>query len=211
MNCAQHLEISAFFFPERPAIREIGSETTYAQLNDRANRIATGLIKLGLRPGDLVGLCTQNSGDWIAFYFGVLKAGAVAVTLSGVLTGDELRTLVNHSRPRFIFTIGDKLKDLERLRGAGGLEKVVCPGGDLDLERLTGMGSGSFKAIHRDRVDTAAILYTGGTTGTPKGVMVPHEAISFSSHSIAYYERSTENDVGICFLPLTMSSARCIS
>jgi len=201
MNCAQHLEISAFFFPERPAIREIGSETTYAQLNDRANRIATGLIKLGLRPGDLVGLCTQNSGDWIAFYFGVLKAGAVAVTLSGVLTGDELRTLVNHSRPRFIFTIGDKLKDLERLRGAGGLEKVVCPGGDLDLERLTGMGSGSFKAIHRDRVDTAAILYTGGTTGTPKGVMVPHEAISFSSHSIAYYERSTENDVGICFLP----------
>ncbi len=75
MNCAQNLEASAFFFPERPAIREAGSEKTYAQLNDQANRIATGLIKLGLKPGDLVGLCTQNSGDWIAFYFGVLKAG----------------------------------------------------------------------------------------------------------------------------------------
>ncbi len=201
MNCAQHLEISAFFFPDRLAIRETGSETTYAQLNDRANRIATGLIKLGLKPGDLVGLCTQNSGDWIAFYFGVLKAGATAVTLSGVLTGDELRTLVNHSRPRFIFTVGEKLKDLERLRGSGGLEKVICSGGDLDLQRLMAMGSGSFKAVDRDRMDTAAVLYTGGTTGIPKGVMVPHEAISFSSHSIAYYERSTENDVGICFLP----------
>ncbi len=201
MNCAQNLEISAFFFPDRPAIREAGTETTYAQLNDQANRIATGLIKLGLKPGDLVGLCTPNSGDWIAFYFGVLKAGAVAVTLSGVLTGDELRNLVGHSRPRFIFTIGDKLKDLERLRGTGGLEKVICPEGDIDLQHLMAMGSGSFRALDKDRADTAAVLYTGGTTGTPKGVMVPHEAISFSSHSIAYYERSTENDVGICFLP----------
>jgi long-chain acyl-CoA synthetase len=156
---------------------------------------------LGLRPGDLVGLCTQNSGDWIAFYFGVLKAGAVAVTLSGVLTGNELRNLVSHSRPRFLFTTGDKLKDLEPLRGSGGLEKVICPGGDLDLQHLMGLGSGSFKAVDRDRTDTAAILYTGGTTGTPKGVMLTHEAINFSSHSIAYYERSTENDVGICFLP----------
>ncbi|MGZ6248176.1 MAG: class I adenylate-forming enzyme family protein [Syntrophales bacterium] len=201
MNCAQNLEVSAFFFPDRPAIREAGTETTYAQLDDHANRIATGLIKLGLKPGDLVGLCTPNSGDWIAFYFGVLKAGAVAVTLSGLLTGDELRNLVNHSRPRFIFTVGEKLKDLERLSGTGGLEKVICPGGDLDLQHLMAMGSGSFKAVDRDRADTAAVLYTGGTTGIPKGVLLPHEAISFSSHSIAYYERSTENDVGICFLP----------
>ena len=201
MNCAQNLERSALFFPERPAIREAGSEKTYSQLNHQANRIGAGLIKLGINPGELVGLCTPNSGDWIAFYFGVLKAGAVAVTLSGVLTGDELRNLVRHSMPRFIFTIGDRLKDLEQLRGAGGLEKVICPGGDLDLHHLMAMGSGSFRAVDRDPADTAVILYTGGTTGTPKGVMVPHEAVSFSSHSIAYYERSTEDDVGICFLP----------
>jgi long-chain acyl-CoA synthetase len=201
MNLAQNLEASAFFFADRPAIREAGSEKTYAQLNDQANRIATGLIKLGLTPGEFVGLCAPNSGDWIAFYFGVLKAGAVAMTLSGVLTGDELRNLVSHSKPRFFFTIGDKIKDLEGLRGSGGVEKVICPGGDLDLHHLMGLGSGSFKSINRDREDTAAILYTGGTTGTPKGVMLTHEAISFSSHSIAYYERSTENDVGLCFLP----------
>ncbi len=147
MNCAQNLEVSALFFPDRPAIREAGIETTYAQLNDHANRIATGLIRLGLKPGDLVGLCTPNSGNWIAFYFGVLKAGAVAVTLSGLLTGDELRNLVNHSKPRFIFTAGEKLKDLERLKGTGCLEKVICAGGDLDLQRLMAMGEGSFKAI----------------------------------------------------------------
>ncbi len=201
MNLSHNLELSAFFFPDRPAIREAGSELTYAQLNDQANRIATGLIQLGLKPGEFVGLCAPNSSDWITFYFGVLKTGAVAVTLSGVLTGDELKNLVKHSNPRFIFAAGDKLKDLEALKGPGGLEKVICPGGDMDIQHLAKTGSGSFKAIERNRTDTAAVLYTGGTTGTPKGAMLTHEGISFSSHSIAYYERSTENDLALCFLP----------
>jgi long-chain acyl-CoA synthetase len=201
MNLAQNLEASAFLFPDRPAIRERGIEMTYAQLNDRANRMATGLIKMGVKPGDHVGLCALNSADWISFYFGVLKTGAVAVTLSGVLTGDELVNLVNHSKPRLIFTVESKLKDLQKLKNSGGLEKVICSGGDLDVPHLMEMGSGSFKAIERDRVDTAAILYTGGTTGIPKGVMLTHEGINFSSHSIAYYERSTETDLALCFLP----------
>lgn len=201
MNIAQNLEVSAFLFPDRPALRENGTETTYAQLNDRANRVATGLIKMGIKQGDHVGLCALNSADWISFYFGVLKTGAVAVTLSGVLTGDELVNLVHHSRPRFLFTVEAKLRDLEKLKDSGGLEKVIGGGGDLDLAHLMKMGSGSFKAIERDRADTAAILYTGGTTGIPKGVMLTHEGINFSSHSIAYYERSTENDLALCFLP----------
>jgi long-chain acyl-CoA synthetase len=201
MNLARNLEASAFFFPDRPALRQAGSEWTYAQLNDEASRIATGLIKMGVKPGEYIGLCAMNSADWIAFYFGVLKAGAVAVTLSGMLTGDELVNLVSHSRPRFIFTSETKLQDLERLKSSGGLEKVICPGGDLDLSHLMEMGSPSFKALERDRTDTAAILYTGGTTGIPKGVMLTHEGIDFSSHSIAYYERSTEKDFGLCFLP----------
>ena len=201
MNLAQNLEASAFLFPDRPAIRERGIEMTYAQLNDRANRMATGLIKMGVKPGDHVGLCALNSADWISFYFGVLKTGAVAVTLSGVLTGDELVNLVNHSKPRLIFTVEAKLKDLKKLKNSGGLEKVICSGGDLDVPHLMEMGSGSFKAIERDRVDTAAILYTGGTTGIPKGVMLTHEGINFSSHSIAYDARSTETDLALCFLP----------
>lgn len=201
MNLANNLERSAFFFPDRPALRQSSFEMTYAQLNDRANRIATGLVKMGVKPGEHVGLCALNSTDWIAFYFGVLKTGAVAVTLSGLLTGDELVILVNHAKPRLIFTAEGKLQELERLKSAGGLEKLICPGGDVDLHRLMDMGLGPFKAIDRDRADTAAIQYTGGTTGIPKGVMLTHESINFSSYSIAYSERSTEADVSLCFLP----------
>jgi long-chain acyl-CoA synthetase len=201
MNLAHHLELSAFFFPDRAAVRQGSLEMTYAQLNDQANRIATGLIKMGVRPGEFIGLCALNSADWIVFYFGVLKAGAVAVTLSGTLTGDELTRLINHSKPRFLFTTENKLQEMEQLKGPGGVEKVICPGGDLDLQHLMEMGSGSFKALERDRLETAAIMYTGGTTGIPKGVMLTHEHMVFSSHSIAYYERSTEKDVALCFLP----------
>jgi len=63
------------------------------------------------------------------------------------------------------------------------------------------MGTGTFKAVDRERTDAAAILYTGGTTGVPKGVMLKHEGVFFSAYSIAVYERSTENDLALCFLP----------
>ncbi|MCL6448355.1 MAG: AMP-binding protein [Armatimonadetes bacterium] len=102
MNFADNLERSAFFFPDRPAVSEEGVETTCAELNERADKVATSLIKMGVQPGDHIAFCAPNSVDWIAFYFGVLKAGAVAVTLSWLLTGDELARHLHHSKPKMI-------------------------------------------------------------------------------------------------------------
>ena len=131
----------------------------------------------------------------------MLKAGAVAVTLSAMLTGDELANLVHHARPRFLFIAPTRLGEPKRLKNTEGIEKIICRGGDLDLQSLMETGSGSFKAVERDPADTAAILYTGGTTGTPKGVMLTHEGISISSYSVAHFERSTETDRAMCFMP----------
>jgi len=201
MNISNNLEIAAFYFPNRPALSEAGREITYSEFNNRANWIATGLITMGVRPGDHIGLLAPNSADWLVFYFGVLKAGAVAVTFSNLLTPDEMALLINHSKPRFLFTSEEKLNYLKKLRGKTGLEKVICPGGDLELRQLMDMGTGSFKALDRDRTETAAVLYTGGTTGTPKGVMLTHENINVSAHNVAFSEHSTEADRALCFLP----------
>ena len=201
MNISNNLEIAAFYFPDRPALSEAGREITYSEFNDRANRIATGLLALGIRPGDHIGLLAPNSADWLIFYFGVLKVGAIAVTFSNLLTSDEMTLLINHSKPRFLFTSAEKLDHLKNLRGRAGLEKVICPGGDLELRHLMDMGTGSFKALDRDRTETAAVLYTGGTTGTPKGVMLTHENINVSAHNVAFSEHSTEADRVLCFLP----------
>ena len=201
MNIASNLEASAFYFPQQPALSEAGSEITYGALNERVNCIATGLIKMGIRPGEHVGICAPNSSDWIAFYFGILKTGAVAVTYSSLLSKDELTLLVDHSKPRFIFTTDDKLSVLEGLRSSAGLEKIICQNGDLNIQQIVDTGSESFKAVDRNRTDTAAILYTGGTTGIPKGVMLTHENVNTSAHNVAHNEHSNENDRALCFPP----------
>jgi len=201
LNIATNLEWSAFFFPDRPVFSEGDSVTSYARLNRKANRVATALIGFEIQPGDHIGLYAPNSGDWIAFYFGVLKAGAVPVTLSSQLSKDELALLLNHCQPRMIFTSAEKLDSLEGFRASGGLEKIICPGGDLDMKRLVELGSASFRARDRDRGDIAAILYTGGTTGTPKGVRLSHENINTALHNVVFNERSTHEDRALCFLP----------
>ncbi len=201
MNVARNLERSAFFFPFRPAVSEGGIETTYARLNDRASRVATTLIRLGIQPGDHVGLCAPNSSDWLAFYFGVLKTGAVAVTMSAVLKTSELKASIDDSLPKVMYTWKDKLDDLLGMKRPGVLENIICPDGDLSMNQLEEEGSGSFNALERDRSDTAAILFTGGTTGIPKGVLLSHENIGAAIQNVAFNERSSENDRALCFLP----------
>lgn len=138
MNLANNLESSAIYFPERPAIRQGDLEWTYGELNERANKIATGLVKLGIKPGDFVGLCSTNSADWIAFYYGALKAGAVTATLSSLLTGDELAYLINHAKPRVLFTEPSKLKDVAKLKSADVFRRSYAP-----METWTSLSSWS--------------------------------------------------------------------
>ncbi len=202
MNVATNLETASLYFPNHPALSCDGHETTYAEMNEGANRVATALLKMGVKAGDHVGLCAPNSSEWLMFYFGVLKAGAVAVTLGSALSTDELRMLLDHAKPKVLFTFDDRLKDIETLRGKKGIKNVISPGGDITFQKLFDSGVPNFEAVYRDRTDTAAILYTGGTTGIPKGVMTTHQNINTSAHNVAFSERSTEEDRALCFLPL---------
>jgi len=201
MNLANNLENSAFYFPDRPALIEENRRVSYLEFNQESNRIATALMQLGVQPEDYVALCAPNSSRWLAFYFGVLKAGAAAVTLPITFTKDELIRLLDDARPKVLFTVDEKLDDLGDRRDRPYLRKIVSPGGDIPYERLLEKGSHSFKAVDVDRNDTAAILYTGGTTGIPKGVLLTHENIKSSAHNVSHFERSSQEDRALCFLP----------
>jgi long-chain acyl-CoA synthetase len=201
MNLAHNLEISAQFYPRHPAVREVNRETTYGELNEMANRVASALIKCGIVPGDLVALCAPNSAEWLAFYFGVIKTGAVAVTLSGILKNAEISNLVAHAKPRMAFADVSRLATLQQFKGSGALGKIICPDGDVDFASLLKMGDPFFRTVERERRDTVAVLYTGGTTGDPKGVMLTHEGIDFSAQSTVRYERYAHLDYTLCFLP----------
>jgi long-chain acyl-CoA synthetase len=201
MNLAENLERSVLYFPDRRAIIEAERQTSYLEFNQESNRVATALISLGVQRGDHVALCAPNSSEWLAFYFGVLKAGAVAVTLPSTLTKSELTRLLDDARPKLLFTVEEKLDELGDRRDRPYMEKVISAGGDIPYHRLLEIGSPSFKAVDLDRKDTAAILYTGGTTGIPKGVMLTHENIKSSVHNVCHFERSSHEDRALCFLP----------
>jgi long-chain acyl-CoA synthetase len=202
MNIAKNLENAAFYFPDQTAIIQDDQKVTFHQFNKESNRIATALIGMGVQPGDHVALCAPNAYPWLAFYFGVLKAGAVAITLSSLLKKDELIPIMEDAQPKVVFAGEEQSDALGDRKDFPYLKKVISKEGDISYEDLLGTGSDSFQAIDLDRHNTAAILYTGGTTGTPKGVMLTHENLQTSIHNVAHYERSTHTDRALCFLPL---------
>jgi long-chain acyl-CoA synthetase len=202
VNIATNLECAAFHFPDHIAVIEGDRSISFAEFNRDANQIASALVGVGVQPGDHIALCAPNSYAWLSFYFGVLKTGAVAVTFSYLLMKDELSRILADCEPKVLFTVDEKLEDFGDYRKRPYLELVVCDHGDISTARLAEKGTSEFKAVDRHRRDTAAVLYTGGTTGIPKGAMLTHENLHAATFNVAHYERSTQNDRALCFLPL---------
>lgn len=203
MNVAVNLEKAAFHFSNHIAVFEDDKQVTYKQFNQEANRFASALTRSGVLPGDLVGICMPNSFTWLAIYFGILKTGAVAVTLPTVLFENELLKLIADCQPKVLFIDSAKQGYFDRFKQEAGLQLIVSDaGGDMTLEAFLAKGSSVFKTVDRAPDDTCAILYTGGTTGLPKGAMLSHLNISTSLYNVAHQERSEPTDIALCFLPL---------
>jgi long-chain acyl-CoA synthetase len=202
MNFADMLDKNARYFPDRPAIIEGDATTSFSQLHQDVNKAASAMVKLGLQPGDHVALCAPNSYAWVVIYYAAIKAGAVAVTFSYLLKKDELTKVMADCRPKILFTSDDKLDDLESQRAESYLTLVICNNGDVPFPSLLEKGDSQFTTVNRHRDDTAAILYTGGTTGSPKGAMLSHQNLKSSIFNTAHYERCTMDDRALCFLPL---------
>lgn len=202
MNLSTMLEANAVNFPDRPAIIYDETSITFKQFNDDVSRAASAMVDFGLERGDHVALCAPNSYDWVVIYYAAIKAGAVAVTFSHLLKEDELNKIMDDCQPKVLFTDDDKLDEFSDHRRKRYLAYVISNQGDVSFATLLEKGNLGFKAVNCDRHDTAAILYTGGTTGVPKGAMLSHQNLKSSIFNIAYYERCNINDRALCFLPL---------
>ncbi len=133
--------------PANEAIVEIGGERiNYRELWDRSARVAGGLKRLGIERGDRVAIRLGNSLDWCVAFWGTLMSGAIAVPVNTRFSEPEVEYVITDSGARFVFLPGQPL-----------------PSGD------------PFVAEGFTRPDVAAIFYTSGTTGFPKGAMTTHE------------------------------------
>lgn len=203
MNVAANLERTAAHFPDNIAIFDGDRQITYQEFNLTSNRIASALTQSGIQPGDHVALCAPNSFEWLTFYFGAIKAGAAAVTFSALLFGNELMRCVSDSRPKALFVDAKKHDLFDIFRKKHNVQLIISDSnGDMTFTDLVERGSPEFNTIDRNPDDTCAILYTGGTTGTPKGAMLSHMNLQASIFNVVYHERSTQHDRSLCFLPL---------
>jgi fatty-acyl-CoA synthase len=166
---------------------------TYRDLYRRARSLAGVLQDYGLRPGDRVATLMWNHYTHLEAYFGVPVAGGVLHTLNLRLHPDELAYIVNHAADRFLIVDDVLLPMFERIRDKVNLERVIVtsfgggpiPSGYEDYEVLLQKSSGTPTYPDLDEADPAAMCYTSGTTGTPKGVVYSHRAIALHSYSIS--------------------------
>jgi long-chain acyl-CoA synthetase len=171
-SLAQLLTETAARHPDRPALKLDDAMVNYAVLNEGATRIA-GLLKAkGLQPGDRVGIMLPNVPYFGVVYYGVLRAGGVVVPMNVLLKGREVEFYLSDSGARHLFAWHDFGEAARAGAEAAGAEAIlVAPG---EFEQLVMAAPRAEADEPRTGEDTAVILYTSGTTGTPKGAELTH-------------------------------------
>ena len=184
--------------PKRPAIAADGDVITYTELDVLSNKVARALLRLGVMPGDRVGILAPKSAASVIGIFGVLKAGACYVPLDPKAPRQRLSYIVRDCAAAVIVADDARaaqaaaLLDGERAPGTGGVVLTSPPDGYLDgqaeevavahvdgpaMVPWTAVAAESAEALPEERsieTDLGYILYTSGSTGTPKGVMISH-------------------------------------
>jgi acyl-CoA synthetase (AMP-forming)/AMP-acid ligase II len=165
--------------------------STCAQVHERVDRLARALGRLGVGQGDRVGTFAWNNQRHFELYFAVPCVGAVLHTLNVRLFAEQLTYIVNHAQDRVIFVDDSLVPVLEPLAASfQTVERFVVMGdgetGELPNalryeELLEEAGEGSFDYPELDERQAAALCYTSGTTGNPKGVLYSHRSISLHS------------------------------
>jgi len=206
------LEKSAQLFPDKIALIHENVRTSYFQINTAADKLACRLIDLGIRPGDRVAIFLDNCQEYVISYYGILKTGAIAAPLSRDLKPDGLRLLLGKLRPKIIISE----RKYERRLKAADLDATDLKAMIL-LNPKIGWKDVSFQVLawddlkHQDTAlppdiiieesSPASIIFTSGTTGTPKGVVLSHKNIVSNTEAICDYLQLTENDIQMAVLP----------
>lgn len=141
---------------------------TFAELDERAGRLASRLRELGVGPEELVGICMQRSIDVVVALLGILKAGAAFVPLEPDQPRQRLALMLSEARPRVVLTTAEDRRVLPPTSA-----RVLR----LDSERESWMSHPPLVATDCGPDNLAYVLFTSGSTGTPKGVMVEHRSI----------------------------------
>jgi long-chain acyl-CoA synthetase len=207
-NLAVILRETARKFPDKPVAVFAGAAMSYRELDMASDRLAAGLAAAGLRPGDPVALQLPNIPQFLVAYFGILKAGCVAVPMNVLLKAPEVAFQLGDSQARLLITFQGVLGEAAKGAAAAGLNEIYAVGHaekDPDaapFERLLAASASSRPLAQRELTDTAVIIYTSGTTGRPKGAELTHIQLYMNADIPGRLFEVRPDDIVITALPL---------
>ena len=176
-------------------------ECTYAQLAERVDRVAHGLVSLGMRREERIAIAMLDTCDWPAVFLGAIKAGIVPVALNTLLTPSDYEYQLRDSRAQALFVSEPLLERFKPIRkNCPDLKHVVVQGPQLN--ELLFKAPGKFEAAPTTRDDMCFWLYSSGSTGAPKGTVHLH------SHLIATAELYAKPILGIRESDVVFSAAK---
>ncbi|MBO5321042.1 MAG: acyl--CoA ligase [Clostridia bacterium] len=196
--------------PDTPYRREI----TWQDFDRRANRFANLLLSRGLKKGDKVAILLMNCLEWLPIYFGILKAGCLAVPMNFRYSSDEIKYCLELADadvlvfgPEFVSRMEPIHNDLE------GVNTFFFVGKDTpeyaeDCMSLCSYCSSNPPPVLLDKEDNAAIYFSSGTTGFPKAILHNHESLVSACLTEQNHHGQTKDDVFLCIPPLYHTGAK---
>ncbi|MBN2705378.1 MAG: long-chain fatty acid--CoA ligase [Deltaproteobacteria bacterium] len=226
LNLATVLDYSAKEYPQKNAIIFGAQKISYAQLNTFCNKIANGLVKAGIRPGDKVALSCPNLPYFPMAYFAILKSGATVVPLNVLLKSREIAYHLADSEAKafFCFQGSPELPMAEEgfkafqltdsckhfwIMTADPAAPSPIPGAET-LGMMMGPQAAAFETVQTRADDTAVILYTSGTTGFPKGAELSHSNMIMNATCSRDLLGLLYDDIHVITLPLFHSFGQTV-
>lgn len=201
--------------PSKTAIIVKGKEYTFSELKDCSERLATYLVRSGIKKGDRVAISMENSWQTVASIYGTTLSGAVFLVINPQTKADKLQYILNDSGAKVLISnsmlrneLSLALKDVATLQEviiSGDKKQIIVTDPILRISNFESIISEEKQAIGMPDIipnDLAALIYTSGSTGFPKGVMMTHQAMVFTSWSLIEYLRLSEEDRFMLLLPL---------
>ncbi len=189
-------------------------EMTWREFDTKANRFANLLLARGVRKGDKVAILLMNCLEWLPIYFGILKAGAIAVPMNYRYTAEEIKYCLDLADvsvlvfgPEFV----GRIEEIEESIPA--IKHLFYVGQDLpsfaeSYEQLCSYCSSLPPAVSLSDDDDAAIYFSSGTTGFPKAILHIHRALVSSCQTEQMHHQQTREDVFLCIPPLYHTGAK---
>lgn len=207
MDLVEFLKIRANRYDQKVLLYDEESSISYRAFDEISDRMADGLERIGVLPGDHVAVLHPNSSQVLLSYFAIIKAGGIVVPINAIYTPREISFILNNSQSKVLILHEDFLNKIEEIKSQIPLiETMVVRKRNETVEMaLEKRVRSSLKRTGEKRFkddDGAIIFYTSGTTGHPKGVILTHRNFCFGGPNIAQNYGLRESDITIAVLPL---------